>query len=276
MKREIILKVVGIILIVGALVYLGNIFLEYERGAAEYEKLEAILFEEPEDSLEAPAEDDAANAPGVSEGQDEQSDADEEKKESEEYKAPSPERVMAALKELKAMNDDVAGWISFDNLEISYPVMHCGDNEYYLRRTFSGENNSVGSIYIEGANSPDFEDYHTIVYGHNMRNLSMFGRLKYYVEEDFYKDHQYFTIYTEEHAYRYQIFAFYEIEETGDIYTIGFGPNEEYRKFVDNMKARAYYDTGVGVTEQDKVVTLSTCSSEGKRFVVNAKRVEVK
>jgi sortase B len=96
------------------------------------------------------------------------------------------------------------------------------------------------------------------------------------VEEDFYKDHQYFTIYTEEHAYRYQIFAFYEIEETGDIYTIGFGPNEEYRKFVDNMKARSYYDTGVGVTEQDKVVTLSTCSSEGKRFVVNAKRVEVK
>lgn len=127
---------------------------------------------------------------------------------------------------------------------------------------------------METENTPDFQDCHTILYGHNMKNLSMFGRLKKYKTEDFYQGNEYFTIYTEERIYRYQIFAYYDTSENGDVYTIGFGADEVFGEFLNQAKKRSYYDTGVEVTKEDKVITLSTCSVEGKRFVVHAKRVE--
>lgn len=107
-----------------------------------------------------------------------------------------------------------------------------------------------------------------------MKNLSMFGSLRQYRKEDFYQDNQFFTIYTQQEVYRYQIFAYYDISQDAELYTIGFAPNEVFRKFVEDMKRRSYYDTGVDVSELDKVLTLSTCSSKGNRFVVNAKRIE--
>ena len=181
---------------------------------------------------------------------------------------------MEAIGRLKEQNEDVIGWITFDNMELSYPIMQGEDNDYYLKHTFSGETNSAGSIFMEAANSSDFEDCHTIIYGHNMRNLSMFGQLKKYKTEEFYEDHQYFTIYTEDRVYRYRIFAYYDISEFGDIYTVGFEPDGEFQTFIDDMMRRSYYDTGVRADKQDKVITLSTCSTTGKRFVINAKRIE--
>ena len=127
---------------------------------------------------------------------------------------------------------------------------------------------------MEGMNTPDFQDYHTILYGHNMKNLSMFGSLKKYKTEDFYKDHHFFTIYTSECAYRYQIFAYYDVPETDEVYTVGFAPDETFQKFIDKMKQKSYDDTGVNVTKDDHIMTLSTCSTTGKRFVVHAVRIE--
>lgn len=263
-KIQITMRVVGIFLVLGALIYMGNIFAEYGKSNAEYDRLKEYVFA-PESAPEASGQ-------GTEEADNESGSKNETEAES--VETVSDEQIMNAIAALQKENEDVVGWISFENLDLSYPVMHCGDNEYYLRRTFSGESNNAGSIFIEGANSPDFEDYHTIIYGHNMRDLSMFGQLKYYKKEDFYQDHQYFKIYTPEQVYRYHIFAYYDISEIGDVYTIGFQPTEEYQSFLNIMKMRSYYDTGVTVTKNDKVITLSTCSSDGNRFVVNAKRVE--
>ena len=118
-----------------------------------------------------------------------------------------------------------------------------------------------------------FTDPNTVIYGHNMKNLSMFGSLKKYKTEDFYKDHQFFTIYTSECAYRYQIFAYYDVPETDEVYTVGFAPDETFQKFIDKMKQKSYDDTGVNVTKDDHIMTLSTCSTTGKRFVVHAVRI---
>lgn len=256
------LYLVGSALIIGALVYLGNIFLQYEKGESEYEALHELVFENAENTMEnAPIEDDSVQDAEMPDRV---------------QLTESDKQVMRAIGGLKEQNEDVIGWIVFDNMELSYPIMQGEDNEYYLSHTFSRESNSAGSIFMEAANTPDFQDCHTIIYGHNMKNLSMFGQLKKYKTEQFYEEHQYFTIYTEEHVYRYQIFAYYDISEIGDIYTIGFRPNAEFRQFINNMMRRSYYDTDVEVTEQDKVITLSTCSTEGNRFVVNAKRIEEK
>lgn len=256
-----IILLLGSALVIGSGAYLVNILLEYHKGTKEYDALQQKVFVQEEEisfrSDEADREADAGKP---------------------ESSAPSEAdlQVMQAISTLKEDNEEVIGWITFDNMKLSYPIMQGKDNEYYLNHTFSGEVNSAGSIFMEAANAADFEDMHTIIYGHNMKNLSMFGQLKKYKTEEFYDEHQYFTIYTEEHVYRYQIFAYYDIAETGDVYMVGFGPDEEYKTFINKMLRRSYYDTGVEVSEQDKVITLSTCSTEGNRFVLNAKRIETK
>ncbi len=273
LNLQIILQLAGIILIVGALIYLGGTIGEYYRGVSEYDALRELILTTEDGSEMKPQSsgNSAKNDNGSATAADPQTDTEGlDAAEIERYH----QQMQDAMKQLQQENGDVAGWIEFDNMELSYPVMYCGDNDYYLKRTYSGKSNSAGSIFIEAANSPDFEDCHTIIYGHNMRNLSMFGKLKYYVEEDFYKEHQYFTIYTGENSYRYQIFACYETSEVGEVYTVGFGPDAVFQEFLNEMKRRAYYDTGVSVNAQDKVITLSTCSTEGNRFVVNAKRIE--
>lgn len=178
---------------------------------------------------------------------------------------------------LRSENPDVVGWIYFENEDISYPVMYSGDNSYYLRKTFKREHATAGSIFLEGSNKTDFSDCHTIIYGHNMKNLSMFGKLKYYNrDENYYDSHQYFQILVDGKKYRYQIFSYETVSDDSDEYTVGFEPNETFGKFVQRMAASSMKDTGIVPTKDDKVVTLSTCStsSETYRFVVHGMRVD--
>lgn len=184
------------------------------------------------------------------------------------------EDVTIRLSDMQELNEDVIGWIRFDNIEIlSYPVLFSGDDEKYLRTDLYGRASTGGCIFMEGACNPDFEDCHTILYGHNMRDLSMFGSLKKYKTEDFYEENQYFTIYTNEMAYRYQIFSYRDVPETSEIYTVGFAPDDEFQSFINELARHTYQNTGVPVKKDDKVLTLSTCSTEGNRFVVHAVRV---
>lgn len=245
--------VLGILLIFAAVAYLGMVFYRYYASDKEYRELEQQVF-------------------GT--GAEQQTNTSEETGAQDGKPTAEDQKILQALKELQQKNEDVIGWIRFDNLDVSYPVMQCEDNEYYLKHTFKKESNPAGSIFMEAANTKDFEDCHTILYGHNMKNLSMFGILKKYKTENFYEENPYFTIYTTEHVYRYQIFAYYDIAMDADLYTIGFKPDEVFQGFVEKMCRRSYYDTGIDVNEKDKVLTLSTCSTKGNRFVVNAKRIE--
>lgn len=262
--RYSVIRAVGVLLIVGALIYLGSTFLQYRKGESEYDALQKLVFAEGEPGR-------GQNTGGEVGGDNEEHPVSDEVADNREQ---INQQILQAIGSLREQNEEVIGWIAFDNIDLSYPIMQGEDNTYYLTHTFSGETNSAGSIFMEAGNHSDFNDCHTIIYGHNMKNLSMFGQLKKYKTEEFYEEHQFFTVYTLDQVYRYQIFAYYDISETGDIYTIGFSPDEEFEAFVGNMLRRSYYDTGVDVTAQDKVITLSTCSTEGNRFVINAKRVE--
>ena len=106
---------------------------------------------------------------------------------------------------LKEQNEDIVGWIYFEDEEsISYPLLYSGD-DYYLRRNYLKEEETAGSIFIDENNSPDLDDAHTLIYGHNMRNGSMFGKLNLYkTEEDYFENHRYFQLITEAGAYRYE------------------------------------------------------------------------
>lgn len=178
---------------------------------------------------------------------------------------------------LKKENEDIVGWLYFENEDISYPILYSGDNSEYLRKAYDGQQLTAGSIFMEGRNLEDFTDLHTIIYGHNMRNLSMFGRLKYYkTEENYYQTHQYFQIITENKKYRYQIFAFKDVPDNSSLYTIFRPGNDEFNQFVvDNIKAGSYLNSDISVKNEDHVVTLSTCTyDDDKRFIVSAVRVD--
>ena len=244
-----VLQIVFLILIVVSAWGLISAMLEYQRGTNEYKQLQETVGETPSNKESNQEVIDNIFRPN--------------------------ESIINEFQNLKSQNTDMMAWIAFDTLDISYPVMKGQDNLYYLTHTFSGKTNSSGSIFMEVGNAGDFADCHTLIYGHNMKNGAMFGHLKKYREEEFYKGNEYFTIYLEDKYLRYQIFSVHTVSVTDPVYTIGFAPNEEFADFVDRLNRQAWYDTGIKANVNSKVVTLSTCtSSDDSRYVVHALLIE--
>ena len=179
---------------------------------------------------------------------------------------------------LKKENPDCVGWIRFPGLDINYPIMHGKDNEYYLKHTFDGSTLTAASIFTDFSNKSDFTDDNTFIYGHNMKNKSMFGRLNDYKEENFYKENPGFYIYTPDYTYYYTIFSCYlaAVEGEADSFDISFASSETYAKYQKTVKERSTYDTGVAVDGSKKMVTLMTCNKAGYdyRFLVHAVQTE--
>ncbi len=178
---------------------------------------------------------------------------------------------------LKKTNKDVVGWIQFETFSLSYPIVQDSGNNYYLNHTFKKQKNSSGAIFIGPNNKSGFQDTNTVIYGHNMKNGTMFGLLGRYKEKVFYQYNQYFRIYTPNGTQRYQIFSVYRAAVNGSAYTIwGSAGGTEYGKWIKELKKNSMYDTGVSVSENDSIVTLSTCitGEDSKRLVVQAKRIQ--
>lgn len=183
--------------------------------------------------------------------------------------------IRVDFESLRELNPDVAGWIFFENEDLSYPILYSGDNTKYFRRTLDGKSATAGSIFLDGDNTPDFEDGRVVIYGHNMKNLSMFGKLKFYRQENYYEDHQYFQILVEGIVYRYQIFSYFDVSETEtEICRVDFASEKDFSDFIKKLQKRSLKDTEIEVDSHDKVVTLITCYSTGRRTVVNAVRVD--
>lgn len=190
------------------------------------------------------------------------------------------EAVKIEFDQLKKVNPDVIGWIRFDNQEetgINYPVLHAESNEKYLRTDLYGNSHIAGCIFLESLNTADFSDYYNIIYGHNMTDGSMFGNLKKYKEEGFWKKNQYFTVYTEEKAYRYRIFSYEDAVNGGNVYKVGYQPGKEYQDFISEMINHSAIETGIKPQSSNKILTLSTCTENdySKRFAVHAVCVDV-
>lgn len=178
--------------------------------------------------------------------------------------------------QLKDINEDVVGWLYMEALpDISYPIVQGKDNDYYLHRTYKKEDVFAGAIFIDCKNSADFSDQNTIVYGHNMKDGSMFGTLKQYKLQETMDKSEYFWIMTPEEAYKYKIFSVYVASVDGDTYTLIKGPGKETIEYGEKMEQLSMLDLGKhDFIETDKIVTLSTCTGDSStRFVVQGVRV---
>lgn len=176
---------------------------------------------------------------------------------------------------LKAINPDVIAWIQIPALDISYPVVQGDDNAYYLHHLFTGESNINGSIFVDYHNQPDFTDQNTIVYGHNMKNGSMFGTLDAYNKREVFEQHPEFYIYLPGKILEYRIFSCYAGRTGSEGYIYRFPEEEDFQTFLDRVSSYAAYDTGTELVVTDKVVTLSTCVSSNRnyRYLVHGKLI---
>ena len=176
---------------------------------------------------------------------------------------------------LQGINDDIIGWLKVGALDISYPVTQASDNDYYLHLTFELVQNAAGCIFVDSQNRPDFQDDNTIVYGHNMKDGSMFGTLKNFVQDGVYESDPYFWIYTPDRIYKYEIFNCSTVGAVSNTYTLEFGSRKEFQDYLDKALMQSQVDSSkVKVKSSDKIVTLSTCTGdEETRFVVQGKLV---
>ena len=255
-KQKVRITVSGVVIVISAII-LANTILQYRQGEQIYAEVEETYIEETPEIITDVAENTETAEDVVIEGFNWWDCAN------------------VSLKELKEQYPDVVGWIYFENEDISYPVMYSGDNSKYLRTTYSGEQAKAGSIFIDGESTPDFTDPHSIIYGHNMRDLSMFGKLRYYkTNPDYYEDHQYFQIFTDDSVYRYQIFAYEEVADNDDVFWVYGKEPEGYFNMLKAVEKNSYYNTGITTNESDHVITLATCTSkDDQRLIVSAVRV---
>ena len=237
-------------------------YIKEQRAGEEYERLqEEMERTEPE---ETPSEEE----PAVS--------ASEQEPEREPVEIPVD---FAALKE---QNPDVYAWICVPGTEIDYPVLQSEeDNTYYLTHTIDGEKTIAGSIYTENYNSKDFDDPNTVIYGHNMKNGSMFRTLHNYEDKTFFDENREIRIYLPDAILTYRIFAAYVYDNRHILLNYDFEDPDVYQEYLDGIfrirDVGAHIDTSMEVTADDRIITLSTCNAgiETQRYLVQAVLISI-
>lgn len=171
---------------------------------------------------------------------------------------------------LRQINPNVVGWIIGEGTPISYPIAQASDNSYYLEHLFSGEPNNSGAIFLDFANRPDFSDQNSILYGHNMKNGSMFASLMEYKTSGYYEEHPRFLLMTPEKNYTIDIFAGFTLSGWGKAWTVSFPSSSEYEAWLEDCLRNSLFRSDITPTNQDRIVTLSTCTYEfdDARFVL--------
>lgn len=172
---------------------------------------------------------------------------------------------------LKKENSDYIGWIYIPDTKISYPIVKGPNNDYYLHRTFERKSAYAGSIFIDSFSENGLDQKNVILYGHNMKNGTMFGTLKQYRDKEFFLNHPYIEVYTEEKFYLYEIFAAREV--SSDINTLNYQlDNFEIDEYISNAK-----NTSIHFKENltsSQIITLSTCmNNDALRFIINGIRI---
>lgn len=251
-----IIMVICLIAAIFAIVYIVRYFAALDKGKDTYESLQAEVV-----STQPSAE------PSVSE-------------------EPTPEVVlpegdMGRIIDFQALhdgtNEDIYSWIYIPGTNVDYPVLqHPDDNAYYLNYNIDGTKGYPGCIYTEIENAKDYSDFNTIIYGHNMKNGTMFHDLHNYSDASYMEEHPYVYIYMEDRTLKYQVFAAYKYDDRHLLYAFDYASEYGREKYVEEALGQrsmsAVYDEDVEVTSESNIITMSTCigGQASNRFLVQA------
>ena len=265
---------------------------DYKKAEDFYDNLPfptppAIVFgtEEVTEPLKPTEEEMESLAPETSHGGTENGETQEPSEEQTQSPAQTPTEApteapappvdwVAVYHQMKGLNPDYIGWIFIGGTKIYYPVVQAEDNDYYLHRLFDGTENFAGTIFADYRCDNVFKSGHTILYGHNMKNGTMFANLRYYEGEWFYRIYPKFTVYTEEGELTFEIFSVYVTDPGSDTYITRFGSDELYVEWLKERQEKSHIKIDMELDASTVALTLSTCvNNNTQRLVVHARRV---
>lgn len=190
-----------------------------------------------------------------------------------------PQPKIPEIASLQHINSQVTGWIKIPETSIDYPIVQSNDNVFYLDHDWQREKNRAGAIFMDyrnDANALTSPSTHTILYGHHMRDGSMFQPLTTFKDFSFFQQHNTFTVTDEYQTHRFEIFSVYVT--TTDFYYIetDFDNNEAFDSFISNIQEKSMHPSSLMITSDDAIITLSTCTYEynDARLVIHARYME--
>ena len=190
----------------------------------------------------------------------------------------TPFTIRPQFNDLLTVNNNIVGWISTDGTKLNNPILQAENNDFYLNHNFKDRESRAGSVFMDYRNDVHDINRNTILYGHAMKNSTMFGSLKNYLNQQYADEHPIMYLDTLYEGYDVEVFAAYET--TIDFYYIEteFKSNDAFLKFLDEIQARSAIEMNVELGPEDKILTLSTCMdsvmSDDHRFVVQGKLVK--
>ena len=174
---------------------------------------------------------------------------------------------------LERINPDVVGWLAAEGTEIDYPVVRGKDNKFYLHHLFTGERNKLGSIFMDYRNHSDFSDKNTIIYGHNMKDGSMFSSLTKYKDQRYYDNFPTMLLYTPVGDFTIELFAGIVVDGNYESVRFDFKDDHDFQNYIDSLKKKSTFESNTIVKADDRIITLCTCSYEfnNARYVLYGK-----
>ena len=178
--------------------------------------------------------------------------------------------ITVDFEELKNTNPDIVAWIYQPETKINYPIVQGKSNQEYLRKLLNGKYNVNGTLFLDYQNSKDFSDFYSIVYGHNMKNKTMFGSLTGYKNQEYFDKNPYMYLLTPEQDYKIKLFMGLVTKATTDNIVFNSKLTDENLLEILNLIPKSTFKTNFIPTKTSNIITLSTCSYEynSARYVV--------
>ena len=178
--------------------------------------------------------------------------------------------------ELKTKNSDTVGWIQVNGTNINYPFVQTTDNEYYLTHSFNKKTNSSGWVFMDYRNNKTEFDKNTIIYAHGRMNNTMFGTLRKILTNGWVNNtnNHVIKLSTEIENTLWQVFSVYRIPTTNDYIQVKFVNNKDFLDFGNMLIGRSAFNFNTSITEEDKILTLSTCYNDNEKLVLHAKLIK--
>ena len=258
-----VLLIILILLLLGGMIFAGwklaSIFLEYHRDRSAYKDLANMAITDKADTEEN------GNISPDFQGETEK-------------KSEVP--IAVDWDYLRSVNSDVVGWLYCPGTIINYPVVQASDNDYYLHRNFADQTYSVsGTLFMDMDSSVGITLSNCIIYGHHMKDGSMFAMMDDYAGQDFYEEHPVMYFLTPRQDYRVDLISGRIVESTLDNYPLYFTDAEEYQSYLNDITSRSYFSTHATVSTDYQLITFSTCNYSSSfidpRFMVQGLMVPI-
>lgn len=294
-RMKVILAAVLVLVFIGCGVWFVLTQKQYERDELEYtEAQEEFLLFDVNDFVKTaspsagptpsadPTPSDESTQPDITDGNVPETETPPVDTTAPATQAP-PELTLSAdmtvdFDKLKAVNEDIVGWIWIPDTVVNYPLLQGSSNSEYLNLNYRRQYSSIGSIFIEVGSMADFSFRNTIIYGHNVRNRSMFGALNQYADLAYAEAHKTVYIFLEDGIHKYEVFSAYQTIASSDTYTNTFSSTDAYRDYLELItNATVSITPATEVSVKDYIITLSTCTNRNRddRFIVHAVLVEI-